>query len=78
MNIISPTRLPPFDLLVLFLVCAVTLGRLDAQGRLDAGERVNAEENDRNEHEKDEKKTGDECGREQSIAREDATLWRRW
>jgi hypothetical protein len=48
--------------------------QLDTQGRLDASKRGNAEENDGNEHEKDEKKTSDECGREQLIACEDAAL----
>ena len=69
---------PSFPLLVLFLVCTVTLRRLDTQGRLNGGKRGNAEENDGNEHEKDEKKTGDECGREQLIACKDAALWWRW
>jgi len=66
----------PIFLLVLFLVCTITLRWLDTQGRLDAGERGNAEEDDGDEYENGEKQTGDECGREQLIASEDAS--RRW
>ena len=66
------------SLLILFLVCTITLRWLDTQGRLDAGERGNAEEDDGDEHENGEKQTGDECGRKQLIASEDATRWWSW